>query len=99
MITFFLVWLGYQMGALCKFMTIIPAHVRKTSPNGLLHLISLSGEIRTSLKVHGVEHGQLGVASSDIVRDVAIVEPETGKWEVVSVGYDRIIRISTVVSK
>jgi hypothetical protein len=68
-----------------------------TTPNGHLNLIALSGETRSSVKIHGaVNHGQ---GSSEVVRDCAVVslddnDKREGDWEVVSVGYDRLVRIS-----
>jgi hypothetical protein len=65
-----------------------------TTSNGYLNLVSLSGEVRSSLKVHGLPNPTLGQASSEVVRDVCVVPSEDGGWEAVSVGYDRMIRIS-----
>jgi hypothetical protein len=67
---------------------------RTTSPNGLLHLLSISGEIRTSLRVHGLSVEAVGAATSGIIRDCAVVDLGDSEWEVVSVGYDRVVRIS-----
>ncbi|WWC91850.1 uncharacterized protein L201_006797 [Kwoniella dendrophila CBS 6074] len=63
-----------------------------TTPNGYLNLISMSGENRSSVKIHGAVN--LGQASSEVVRDCTVVTTERGDWEVVSVGYDRQVRIS-----
>ncbi|WVW86312.1 hypothetical protein I302_108354 [Kwoniella bestiolae CBS 10118] len=63
-----------------------------TTPNGYLNLISLSGENRSSVKIHGAVN--LGQASSEVVRDCTVVSTEDGDWEAVSVGYDRQVRIS-----
>ncbi|WWC64743.1 uncharacterized protein I303_107354 [Kwoniella dejecticola CBS 10117] len=63
-----------------------------TTPNGYLNLIALSGETRSSVKVHGAVN--LGQASSEVVRDCVTVPTEDGDWEVISVGYDRQVRIS-----
>ncbi|WWD19769.1 hypothetical protein CI109_104233 [Kwoniella shandongensis] len=63
-----------------------------TTPNGYLNLISLSGETRSSVKIHGAQ--DLGQASSEVVRDCYVVSTDDGDWEVLSVGYDRQIRIS-----
>ncbi|OCF61437.1 hypothetical protein L486_01085 [Kwoniella mangroviensis CBS 10435] len=63
-----------------------------TTPNGYLNLISLSGENRSSVKIHGAVN--LGQASSEVVRDCKVVKTGEGDWEVVSVGYDRQVRIS-----
>jgi len=63
-----------------------------TTPNGYLVLVALSGETRSSVKIHGALN--LGQASSEVVRDCTVVGNEDGEWEVVSVGYDRRVRIS-----
>ncbi|WVQ94844.1 hypothetical protein IAU59_001927 [Kwoniella sp. CBS 9459] len=80
-----------------------------TTPNGYLNLLTLAGETRSSVKIHGASH--LGQASSEVVRDCVVVPVPvtpnpisdgfedrasvTGRaWEVVSVGYDRQVRIS-----
>lgn len=66
-----------------------------TTSTGYLSLISLSGEVRSNIKVHGAT--ELGIGSSEVVRDCCVVEVEEGgkkSWEVVSVGYDRRVRIS-----
>ncbi|KAK8853340.1 hypothetical protein IAR55_004044 [Kwoniella newhampshirensis] len=63
-----------------------------TTPNGYLNLIAISGETRSSVKVHGAQ--DLGQASSEVVRDCHVVSTNKGDWEVVSVGYDRQVRIS-----
>ncbi|ORY33390.1 WD40-repeat-containing domain protein [Naematelia encephala] len=60
-----------------------------TTPNGYLHLITVTGETRSSIKIHGAEYG----ATSEVVRDCSVATVEGG-WEVVSVGYDRRVRIS-----
>ncbi len=77
---------------------------RTTTPTGFLKLISLNGEVRSNIKVHGAS--ELGIASSEVVRDCCVVvlddddeKEEEGvqvkkRWEVVSVGYDRRVRIS-----
>lgn len=62
-----------------------------TTANGYLNLIALSGETRSSVKIHGVTDS--GQASSEVVRDCCIVTTERD-WQVVSVGYDRRVRIS-----
>ncbi|OCF34194.1 hypothetical protein I316_04144 [Kwoniella heveanensis BCC8398] len=78
-----------------------------TTPNGYLNLLTLAGETRSSVKIHGASN--LGQASSDVVRDCVVVpvsgpassdedmqggaDVSTG-WEVISVGYDRQVRIS-----
>ena len=67
------------------------ADSRTTTANGYINLVSMNGQVRSELKVHGAVN--LGVASSEIVRDCCVVEDATG-WEVVSVGYDRQIRFS-----
>ena len=61
---------------------------RTTSPNGYLHLISLSGEVRSSVKIHGTSD------SSSIVRDCKVVPTPEGDWKVISVNYDQQVRIS-----
>ncbi|WRT70093.1 uncharacterized protein IL334_007087 [Kwoniella shivajii] len=63
-----------------------------TTPNGYLNLIALSGENRSSVKIHGAT--DLGQASSEVVRDCVIILTENGDWEAISVGYDRQVRIS-----
>ncbi|WWC72153.1 uncharacterized protein I206_106113 [Kwoniella pini CBS 10737] len=63
-----------------------------TTPNGYLNLIALNGENRSSVKIHGAIN--LGQASSEVVRDCVVVYAEDGDWEVISVGYDRQVRIS-----
>jgi hypothetical protein len=62
-----------------------------TTANGYLNLVSMNGQVRSELKVHGAR--DMGLASSEIVRDCCVVQDTTG-WEVVSVGYDRQIRFS-----
>ena len=62
-----------------------------TSPNGYLNLLPLNGET-SSIKVHG-GLTELGQASSEVVRDVAVVQ-DGEDWVVVSVGYDRQIRFT-----
>lgn len=62
-----------------------------TSPTGHLNLISLTEGTRSSVKIHGAT--DLGQASSEVVRDCKVVQ-EGDDWEVVSVGYDRRVRIS-----
>ena len=62
-----------------------------TTANGYLNLISMNGQVRSELKVHGAV--DLGQVSSEIVRDCCVTGDATG-WEVVSVGYDRQIRFS-----
>jgi hypothetical protein len=48
---------------------------------------------RNTVKIHGAL--DLGQASSEVVRDCCVVQQEDGsEWEVVSVGYDRRVRIS-----
>ncbi len=64
---------------------------RTTTPNGYLNLIAITGETRSSVKIHGA--WDIGQASSEVVRDCCVVS-EDGRWEVVSVGYDRRVRIS-----
>ncbi|WVF67245.1 hypothetical protein IAT40_001993 [Kwoniella sp. CBS 6097] len=68
-----------------------------TTPNGYLNLLTLAGETRSSVKIHGASN--LGQASSEVVRDCVVVptsriDQESPGWEVVSVGYDRQVRIS-----
>jgi len=58
-----------------------------TTPYGYLKLVTLQGEVRSSIKVHGVN--DIGQASSEIVRDCCIIGED-----VISVGYDRRVRIS-----
>ncbi|OXG77673.1 hypothetical protein C349_05210 [Cryptococcus neoformans var. grubii Br795] len=65
-----------------------------TTPNGFLSLIALNGEIRSSVKVHGTSNS--GQAISEVVRDCCIIPGEAGGWEVISIGYDRSIRISVI---
>ena len=48
--------------------------------------------MRSSVKIHGA--GQLGQGSSEVVRDCRVAPLDHGGWEVVSVGYDRRVRIS-----
>lgn len=55
----------------------------------------MTGEVRSSLRVHGLEVGSMGAATSAIIRDCIVADLGEGKWEVVSVGYDRVIRISS----
>jgi hypothetical protein len=63
-----------------------------TTPTGHLKLIAMAGT-RNTVKIHGAT--DLGQASSEVVRDCCVVQHEEGgDWEVVSVGYDRRIRIS-----
>ncbi|ORX39407.1 WD40-repeat-containing domain protein [Kockovaella imperatae] len=64
-----------------------------TSPNGYLNLLSLDGTTRSSVKVHGGTT-QLGQASSQVVRDIAMLQQADGTWSAVSVGYDRQIRFT-----
>ncbi|WVR09573.1 hypothetical protein IAU60_006642 [Kwoniella sp. DSM 27419] len=63
-----------------------------TTPNGYLNLIAITGETRSSVKIHGAQN--LGQASSEVVRDCTVVPTSDRGWEVISVGYDRQIRIS-----
>lgn len=63
-----------------------------TTPNGYLNLTAISGENRSSVKVHGATN--IGQASSEVVRDVIVVPTGHGDWEVYSVGYDRRIRVT-----
>jgi hypothetical protein len=66
-----------------------------TNANGELTLLSLQGEVRSKLKVHAARAGVAG--TSDVVRDLAVVplgEGEEGGWEVVSVGYDRTVKMT-----
>ncbi|KAK4689595.1 hypothetical protein P7C73_g497, partial [Tremellales sp. Uapishka_1] len=66
---------------------------RTSTPTGHLKLLTLEGEIRSDLKVHGVS--DLGVASSEVIRDCCVVRTGSDEgWEVVSVGYDKKVRIS-----
>lgn len=58
-----------------------------TTPYGSLKLVTLQGEVRSSIKVHGVN--DIDQASSEIVRDCCIIGED-----VISVGYDRRVRIS-----
>lgn len=58
-----------------------------TTPYGFLKLVTLKGEVRSNIKVHGAS--DLGQASSEIVRDCCVRDNE-----VISVGYDKKIRIS-----
>ncbi|KAL1405114.1 hypothetical protein Q8F55_008737 [Vanrija albida] len=62
-----------------------------TTPTGHLHLLSLSGEKRATLKAHGSRGA--GTGTTDVVRDVAVTPTDDG-YEVVSVGYDRRVQIS-----
>lgn len=76
-----------------------------TNANGQLTLLSLQGQVKSKLKVHAARSGVAG--TSDVVRDLAIVElgeveregdgkgeeAEKG-WEVVSVGYDRTVKLT-----
>ena len=66
---------------------------RTTSPNGYLNLLTLDGTTRSSIKVHG-GLTELGQASSEVVRDIAVVEDQEQGWVAVSVGYDRQVRIT-----
>lgn len=83
-------WDGHNVSARSRLV----ADQSVTTSNGYLNLVSLSGEVRSSLKVHGLPNPTLGQASSEVVRDVCVVPSEDGGWETVSVGYDRMIRIS-----
>lgn len=67
---------------------------RTTTHNGFLSLIALNGEIRSSVKVHGTSNS--GKAVSEVVRDCCIIPGEAGGWEVISIGYDRSIRITVI---
>jgi hypothetical protein len=49
----------------------------------------MTGELRSSLKVHGGPDG-----SNAIIRDCAVADLGDGRWEVVSVGYDRKVQIT-----
>jgi hypothetical protein len=61
-----------------------------TSPTGHLHLVGMDGSSR-ALKVHGADSASAGASASGVVRDVAVVGDE-----VVSVGYDRVVRFTEV---
>ncbi|GMK56777.1 hypothetical protein CspeluHIS016_0306170 [Cutaneotrichosporon spelunceum] len=63
-----------------------------TSASGELTLLSLQGEVRSKLKVHGARPGVAG--TSDVVRDLALNDLGEGGWEIVSVGYDRTIKLT-----
>lgn len=66
-----------------------------TNANGELTLLSLQGELRSKLQVHAARVGVAG--TSDVVRDVVVVplgEGQEGGWEVVSVGYDRTVKMT-----
>lgn len=66
---------------------------RTTTPTGHLNLISITEGTRNTAKIHGTT--DIGQASSEVVRDCCVVKDEQGDgWEVVSVGYDRRVRIS-----
>jgi len=56
-----------------------------------MKLISIGDGTRNTVKIHGAI--DLGQASSEVVRDCAVVK-QGDDWEVVSVGYDRRVRIS-----
>lgn len=62
-----------------------------SNARGEITLLSLQGEVRSKLKVHAARAGVVG--TSDVVRDIAVVELEGG-WEVVSVGYDRTVKMT-----
>jgi hypothetical protein len=92
MTMFCLGWHGCQTAPLwCEWLRSAAQadHDSVTSSNGYLHLLTLNGEVRSSLKAHGAA----GSGASEVVRDVCIV-PDGDEWEVVSVGYDRQIKIS-----
>ncbi|BEJ15184.1 hypothetical protein CspHIS471_0409510 [Cutaneotrichosporon sp. HIS471] len=63
-----------------------------TSASGELTLLTLQGEVRSKLKAHAAREGVAG--TSDVVRDVAVAALGEGGWEVVSVGYDRTIKMT-----
>lgn len=63
-----------------------------TTPTGHLHLLSLGGEKRATLKAHGSRGA--GTGTTDVVRDLDVSPTEDGGYEVVSVGYDRRVQIS-----
>ncbi|WVO16717.1 hypothetical protein L204_104398 [Cryptococcus depauperatus] len=67
-----------------------------TSPDGYLHLIALNGENRANVRVHGVD--DLRPSSSQVIRDCCVVtgNESEGSCEIISVGYDKCIRISKV---
>jgi len=62
-----------------------------TTTTGHLKLISVSEGTRSTVKIHGAM--ELGQASSDVVRDCCVVQ-QGDDWEIVSVGFDRRVRIS-----
>ncbi|TXT04344.1 hypothetical protein VHUM_04111 [Vanrija humicola] len=63
-----------------------------TTPTGHLHLLSLGGEKRATLKAHGSRGA--GTGTTDVVRDLDVSPTADGGYEVVSVGYDRRVQIS-----
>lgn len=72
-----------------------------TTTTGHLNLIDLNGKIRSKLKVHGEMLN--GMTTSNIIRDLEVVERPVGEgeghggpgWQVISVGYDSTIKLSS----
>ncbi|ODN94860.1 hypothetical protein L198_05008 [Cryptococcus wingfieldii CBS 7118] len=65
-----------------------------TTSRGYLNLFTLKGEKRSSVKIHGVVNA--GSASSEVIRDCAIISARGEGCHVVSVGYDCRVRFSKV---
>ncbi|TYJ58014.1 hypothetical protein B9479_001373 [Cryptococcus floricola] len=65
-----------------------------TTSRGYLNLFTLKGEKRSSVKIHGVVNA--GSASSEVIRDCAVIPARGEGCHVVSVGYDCRVRFSKV---
>lgn len=72
--------------------------VLTTSCNGEITVMSLKGEVGCRLVVHSARDGVAG--TSGVIRDVDVRgEAGEGKWEAVSVGYDRTVRVVTATEE
>lgn len=69
-----------------------------TSCKGEITVMSLKGEVGCRLLVHAAVEGMSG--TSGVIRDIDVREGEgEGLWQVVSVGYDRTVRVCTATEE